>query len=149
MRWAWILGLAIFAVSPAMAQSGGDFEIVRSTLDGGGATDRSPDDLDVRGTIGQFDVGATFFGESFVTGGFWSTEERLGILFFDGFESGGTAAWDAVAGATPIAPRPTASLPATALPTAAMTAVSLDSAGPRSIGPTHCLRREREEPTTC
>lgn len=98
------LGAALFTAAllaaPAVsAQSGGDFTIARSTIDGGGSTERSPDDLLVRGTIGQPDVGHIGFGSIVLTGGFWATGERTGIFFRDGFESGDTSAWSSTVGA--------------------------------------------------
>ncbi|MCG8458510.1 MAG: hypothetical protein MI919_19710 [Holophagales bacterium] len=102
----WLLVAALFVTTPAWAQSGGVFEITRSTLDGGGSTERSPDNVVVRGTVGQPDAGATAFGIYYLTGGFWSTQGRLGIFFLDGFESGGTSAWSSTAGETLTAPVP-------------------------------------------
>ena len=107
-----VLG-AYVGVAPAVAQSGGLFEITRSTLDAGGSTERSPVNVAVRGTIGQPDVGAMGFGIYYLTGGFWATEGRLGIFFLDGFESADTSAWTNAVGEvvrTPeIEPEPTAS----------------------------------------
>ena len=99
----WLALLALFVASPVWAQSGGKFEITRSTLDAGGSTERSPDNLVVRGTIGQPDVGASASGTYFLTGGFWSTGGSIGI-FSDGFESGDTSAWSVTVGAAAPAP---------------------------------------------
>ena len=93
-----LLLLALLA-SPLVAQSGGDFEIVRATIDGGGSTERSPEPILLRGTIGQPDAGASYKGIYYLKSGFWSSQERLGIFFIDGFESGDTSAWSSVAGA--------------------------------------------------
>lgn len=92
-----------FATGPAWAQSGGKFEITRSTLDAGGSTERSPDNLVVRGTIAQPDVGAAASGDYYLSGGFWGSLGDTGI-FADGFESGDTSAWSTTVGA--VAPVP-------------------------------------------
>ncbi|MDA8019745.1 MAG: hypothetical protein MPN21_20080 [Thermoanaerobaculia bacterium] len=84
--------------SSTTAQSGGKFEITRSTLDAGGSTERSPDNVVVRGSIGQPDVGVAAAGSYYLTGGFWSTQGNIGI-FSDGFESGDTSAWSGTVGA--------------------------------------------------
>ena len=104
--------LVTLIVIPAQAQSGGVFEISRSTIDGGGSTERSTGDIWIRGTIGQPDVGATSAGSFKLRGGFWATEGPFGALFLDGFESGDTSAWSAsVGGATFIATPPPPLLP--------------------------------------
>ena len=92
--------VAVVMVSPGVsgAQSGGIFEITRSTLDAGGSTERSPDNVVLRGTIGQPDAGAMGFGIYYLTGGLWATQGRLGIFFLDGFESGDTTAWSSTVG---------------------------------------------------
>ncbi|MEM1206101.1 MAG: hypothetical protein AAGN66_22920 [Acidobacteriota bacterium] len=87
--------LALLA-SPALGQAGGPYEITRSTIDAGGSTVRpsaSPEDKWLRGTIGQPDVGVTAQGAFYLAGGFWASQGRVGILFRDGFESGGTSLW--------------------------------------------------------
>ena len=51
------LVLAAMSTVAATAQSGGIFEIRRSTIDGGGLTPKSQAGFVVRGTIGQPDPG--------------------------------------------------------------------------------------------
>lgn len=52
--------------------SGGDFEIVSSTIDGGGGSSTGGD-FEMSGTIGQPDAGAVMTGGDFeLTGGFWA-----------------------------------------------------------------------------
>ena len=97
--------LAILIATPVSAQSGGVFEITRSTIDGGGSTERSVNDISIRGTIGQPDVGAAGAGTTVLRGGFWASDGLFGLLFTDGFESGDTAAWSTAVGAV-AAPEP-------------------------------------------
>jgi hypothetical protein len=73
------------------AQSGGQYEIRKSTIDGGGGHS-SGGAIDLRGTIGQPDASLqTATGGSFsLTGGFWAAGEiapPVGRIFSDGFES--------------------------------------------------------------
>lgn len=109
MTWkSTLLFLLTFflAAFPATAQesegvmSGGVFEITRSTIDGGGSTDRSTGSIIVRGTIGQADVGAYKYGTFYLTGGFWATQGRTGIFFSDGFETGDVSVWSGSTGLT-------------------------------------------------
>lgn len=58
------------AVAPAFAQSGGAFEITRSTIASGGG-DSSGGGFAVSGTIGQIDVGDLSGGGYTLSGGFW------------------------------------------------------------------------------
>jgi hypothetical protein len=55
----------------AHAQSGGQFDLSWSTIDGGGGTS-SGGQFKVSGTAGQPDAGALAGGQYSVTGGFWS-----------------------------------------------------------------------------
>ncbi|MCA9303304.1 MAG: hypothetical protein KC996_04205 [Phycisphaerales bacterium] len=69
-----ILGIFAMWASPAAAQSGGPYEIVSYTIDGGGTTNASGGVYDLGGTIGQPDAGMTMTGGSYsLTGGFWAT----------------------------------------------------------------------------
>lgn len=66
----------VFALlcSSAAAQSGGDFEITRSVVAGGGG-DSAGGTFGVSGTKGQPKAGATLTGGAFsLTGGFWHPE---------------------------------------------------------------------------
>ncbi len=56
-------------VATAAAQ---DFEIARSTIDGGGALYATGGDFELSGTVGQSDAGVMMTGQDFeLTGGFW------------------------------------------------------------------------------
>jgi hypothetical protein len=58
----------------AMAQSGGPYEIVSYTIDGGGTTETSGGAFSMGATIGQHDAGVTMSGGPYtLTGGFWAT----------------------------------------------------------------------------
>ena len=48
-----------------------DFEIVRSTIDGGGTVNSSGGEFELSGTIGQPDAGLMEGNEFTLTGGFW------------------------------------------------------------------------------
>ncbi|MEM9372448.1 MAG: GC-type dockerin domain-anchored protein [Planctomycetota bacterium] len=80
----------------AHAQSGGSFEIVSYTIDGGGVVDATGGVFTLSGTVGQADAGPIQSGGIFeVAGGFWPTTvlaidcpadfaEPFGVLnFFD------------------------------------------------------------------
>jgi len=49
----------------------GDFEITRSTIDGGGAMRSAGDTFELSGTIGQSDAGSMTGGSFDLSGGFW------------------------------------------------------------------------------
>lgn len=105
-RPAAALLVAAIAAPPTWAQSGGVYEIIRSTIDGGGSTERSDEEVVIRGgTIGQPDIGAMSNGSFDLAGGFWPSRGQLGIIFRDGFETGDAAAWTASMGLPP-APDP-------------------------------------------
>lgn len=57
--------------SPLRAQTGGGYDLTRSTIDGGGATFSSAGTVQLGGTIGQPDAGALSGGGYSLTGGFW------------------------------------------------------------------------------
>ena len=67
-----IVALALFAASA----TADDFEITRSTIDGGGAMRSTGGGFDLSGTIGQPDAGIMLSsdGEFELTGGFWFEE---------------------------------------------------------------------------
>lgn len=48
-----------------------EFEITRSTIDGGGVMHSTGGDFELSGTLGQPDVGVMAEGEFELTGGFW------------------------------------------------------------------------------
>lgn len=83
-------GIFLLSVSAlVLAQSsGGDFEVTKHTIDGGGGTS-SGEGFTITGTIGQPDASVQpMTGESFsVQGGFWPDDLELPIVIFsDGFE---------------------------------------------------------------
>ena len=68
---AVVLLLSVGAlVSPALAQSGGDYDLSWSTIDGGGGTS-SGGDYVLSGTIGQSDAGQMTTYDYHLSGGFW------------------------------------------------------------------------------
>ncbi len=64
-----LTGLLLVA-SPVLSMSGGDYEIRRSTIDGGGGQS-SGGDFVLVGTIGQADAGEMSGGDYSLSGGFW------------------------------------------------------------------------------
>ena len=73
------------AAGIALAQSGGDFEIVRSSLDNGGGVSAEVEFV-LTGTIGQPDAQprVSVGGDFIVAGGLWN--EAQDEVFGDGFE---------------------------------------------------------------
>jgi hypothetical protein len=67
---ALILTPLILTASPALAQSGGGFDLSWSTVDGGGGTSAGGG-FRVTGTAGQPDPGEMAGGSIRVGGGFW------------------------------------------------------------------------------
>ena len=57
---------------PAFAQSGGDYVIKKSTIDGGGVGTATGGDYVMGGTAGQPDANDLSGGDYFLNGGFWS-----------------------------------------------------------------------------
>lgn len=84
-----LLGTVLSGPVSAGQPSGGDFVLVKSTLDGGGGTS-SGGDFIVTGTIGQPDASAyASTGAQYVmVGGFWAQITGLiaELIFKDGFE---------------------------------------------------------------
>ena len=79
--------LLILISAIALAQSsGGDFEIVKSTVDNGGGTSVGGE-FSLTGTIGQHDASrqSSAGDEYLLAGGFWA--KTSDIIFSDGFES--------------------------------------------------------------
>jgi hypothetical protein len=70
----FVLGLficTISLISSSMAQSGGDYDLTWSTIDGGGGMSTGGDYV-LSGTIGQPDGGTMSGGDYRLEGGFWS-----------------------------------------------------------------------------
>jgi hypothetical protein len=63
--------LLLLAVVPVLAQSGGEYDLSWSTVDGGGETFSSGGVYSLGGTIGQPDAGLMTGGVYTVGGGFW------------------------------------------------------------------------------
>jgi hypothetical protein len=68
--FAMTVCLMLLAISTALAQNGGDYELSWSTIDGGGGTS-SGGDYSLIGTIGQPDAGEMAGGQYELSGGFW------------------------------------------------------------------------------
>lgn len=89
MRSRRLMLLALLACSSAAVFAGVDYSIPRWTVDGGGGA-ASGGMFELRGTVGQPDVGSASGGIYAVNGGFWASQsipvDSDGI-FSDGFES--------------------------------------------------------------
>ena len=67
-----IFGLIFVLAGSVQAQSGGDYDLSWSTVDGGGATWSLGGNYSLGGTIGQHDAGARHTGGDYtLLGGFW------------------------------------------------------------------------------
>jgi hypothetical protein len=68
------VGISLFSIfltsTAVLAQSGGDYDLSWSTIDGGGGTSTGGDYV-LSGTIGQPDAGEMSGGDYELTGGFW------------------------------------------------------------------------------
>ncbi|MBN1954710.1 MAG: hypothetical protein JW900_06620 [Anaerolineae bacterium] len=62
---------ALLWVSPAMAQSGGGYDLSWNTVDGGGATFNTAEGYRLGGTVGQPDAAQWQGGSYVLAGGFW------------------------------------------------------------------------------
>ncbi len=71
MFWKPIHLSAVVVGVAALAVSAQDYEITRSTIDGGGAMHSTGGAFELSGTIGQPDAGALAGGDFELTGGFW------------------------------------------------------------------------------
>ena len=81
--------LTILIAAIAFAQSsGGDFEITKSTINGGGGIS-SGGNFSLIGTIGQHDANPQIStgGEFAHAGGFWANVTVIDMIFKDSFES--------------------------------------------------------------
>lgn len=70
------------------------------TVDSGGGV-ATGGDLALEATIGQPEEGTATGGGWAFSGGLWAGEVDSGHIFYDGFESGDTSGWSAVAGDSP------------------------------------------------
>ena len=67
----WAVGAMLLFTNPALSQSGGEYDLSWSTIDGGGGTSTGGN-YSLSGTIGQPDAGTMTGGDYELTGGFWS-----------------------------------------------------------------------------
>ena len=70
IQWM-ILPCVLIIVSVSFGQTGGDYDLTWSTINGGGGTS-SGGDFVLSGTIGQPDAGTMAGGDYRLEGGFWS-----------------------------------------------------------------------------
>jgi hypothetical protein len=71
-RAGWLAAcLLLFAVLPALAQSGGGYDLTWNTVDGGGASFSTGGGYSLGGTAGQPDAGLMQGGAYTLAGGFW------------------------------------------------------------------------------
>jgi hypothetical protein len=66
-----VVCLLLLVAVPALAQSGGGYDLSWSTVDGGGGTFSTGGDYSLGGTIGQPDAGLLTGGVYTLGGGFW------------------------------------------------------------------------------
>ncbi|MBC7226201.1 MAG: hypothetical protein H5T61_03090 [Thermoflexales bacterium] len=66
-----LLALLVLLAPVALAQSGGGYDLTRSTVDGGGYTWSTGGAYALGGTVGQPDAGALSSGGYTLLGGFW------------------------------------------------------------------------------
>jgi hypothetical protein len=59
------------AAASALAQSGGEYDLTWSSVDGGGEMFSTGGDYSLSGTVGQPDAGLLVGGEYSLGGGFW------------------------------------------------------------------------------
>ncbi len=71
-----------------------EFDLIRSTIDGGGAMNSAGEDFELSGTVGQSDAGVMMTGQDFeLTGGFWfgqapgdcNYDSAINLFDFDAF----------------------------------------------------------------
>ena len=64
----WCIAVSLIVVGLAWSQ---EYEMTRSTVEGGGEMNASGDEFELSGTIGQPDAGSMSGGDFQLTGGFW------------------------------------------------------------------------------
>lgn len=67
----WVALTATLVVALVSGAGASEFQITRSTIDGGGVMRSTGGDFELSGTIGQHDAAAMRAGEFELTGGFW------------------------------------------------------------------------------
>lgn len=70
-RFMWVTLTATLVVSLVAGAGPPEFEITRSTIDGGGVMRSTGGDYELSGTIGQPDAGSMTGGDFTLAGGFW------------------------------------------------------------------------------
>ncbi len=80
-----VLIIGTFSSLLAFGQSGGGFEIDRSTASDAGGGPSQGGDFELHATIGQTDAGEHVGGDFTLTGGFW-VDAETDVLFKDGYE---------------------------------------------------------------
>jgi len=78
-----VMALFWWAVPTLHAQSGGGYNIKKSTIDGGGVTFHTGGAYRLGGTVGQHDAGNLSGGGYKLTGGFWSPVAAPGNIVWD------------------------------------------------------------------
>ena len=86
-QWKLLLPLValvlVAAFASVLAQSGGDYDLSWSTVDGGGATFSEGGSYKLGSTIGQPDAGTLQGGDSALGGGFWSGIATIIYHFYE------------------------------------------------------------------
>ena len=67
-----LVQVALGSATPAVAQSGGPYDLTWSTVDGGGVMFSAGGAYSLGGTVGQPDAGPLAGGSYTLLGGFWS-----------------------------------------------------------------------------
>lgn len=92
-RSGWLTGGVIVLVTAVAVAR--EFDITRSTIDGGGVMRSAGGEFDLSATVGRPDAGVMEGGEFILTGGFWFEEPPgdcnstggVSLLDYDDFES--------------------------------------------------------------
>ncbi len=66
-----LASVALWGIAPAVAQSGGGYDLTWNTVDAGGYTFSTGGDYSLGGTIGQPDAGVLTGGDYTLGGGLW------------------------------------------------------------------------------
>lgn len=108
----WFFAVAVFAplaagseperaeaetAAPAAVEDRSADEMSAWSVDSGGGTS-SGGDLSLTAAIGQPDAGRISKGSMVLDGGLWVGAVDLHAIFYDGFESSDTGAWNSVVG---------------------------------------------------
>lgn len=80
-----VLIIGAFSSLLAFGQSGGGYDIDRSTASDAGGGLSQGGNFELHGTIGQADAGEHAGGNFTLTGGFW-VDAETDVLFKDGYE---------------------------------------------------------------